>query len=590
MKTETRSCQNCKTNFTIDPADFEFYERIKVPAPTWCPDCRAQRRMIFWNQNQLFKNKDYLSKKIIFSAYPENSDLKIREHDKWWSDEWAAEEYAQDLNFSQPFLEQIKKLIKAVPWPNKSNSEGMVNSEFCNQASYMKDCYLCFNGGRSENCLYCTAFLDSKETIDAYAAIKAQLCYEVRQAGNSYQCFFCTNIGSGCRNLWFCRDCQNCENCFGCANLKHKKYCFFNEQLTKEEYGKRISDMDTGSFSAIQKTKEKARELYLKLPHKYYHGWHNSDVSGDYVYYSKNARDVYEVGDMEDVRYSENLADNIKDCYDYTNWGQNSELIYEAVSCGNACQRIKFCFDCWPAMIDSEYCLNCHSSANLFGCVGLRKKQYCILNKQYTKEEYEKLVVKIKEHMDKMPYVDGRGRIYKYGEFFPPEFSPLAYNETIAIDYFPRTKSEAENAGWLWRDPDPKEYETNIESKDLPDHIKNAPDSIINELIRCSDCHRAYHIIDRELAFYRRFNIPLPRLCHNCRYQNRMKSRNPRRLQQRQCQCAGHQSNNGVYKNLDSEHSSHSPNQPCPNTFLTTYQSDQPEIVYCEACYQKEVI
>lgn len=47
------------------------------------------------------------------------------------------------------------------------------------------------------------------------------------------------------------------------------------------------------------------------------------------------------------------------------------------------------------------YVHNCFYSSDIFGCIGLRNKQYCIFNKQYTKEEYEKLVPKIIEHMQK---------------------------------------------------------------------------------------------------------------------------------------------------------------------------------------------
>lgn len=36
---ETKTCQNCKTRFTIEPEDFVFYEKIGVPAPTFCPEC-----------------------------------------------------------------------------------------------------------------------------------------------------------------------------------------------------------------------------------------------------------------------------------------------------------------------------------------------------------------------------------------------------------------------------------------------------------------------------------------------------------------------------------------------------------------------
>ena len=46
---EKRTCQNCKKDFTIKSEDFSFYEKIKVPAPTWCPECRMIRRINFRN-------------------------------------------------------------------------------------------------------------------------------------------------------------------------------------------------------------------------------------------------------------------------------------------------------------------------------------------------------------------------------------------------------------------------------------------------------------------------------------------------------------------------------------------------------------
>jgi hypothetical protein len=50
MKEEMRQCQNCKNQFTIEPEDFAFYEKIKVPPPTFCPSCRFQWRLSFMNE------------------------------------------------------------------------------------------------------------------------------------------------------------------------------------------------------------------------------------------------------------------------------------------------------------------------------------------------------------------------------------------------------------------------------------------------------------------------------------------------------------------------------------------------------------
>ena len=55
-KPENKTCQCCKQDFTIEPEDFDFYEKIKVPAPTFCPDCRMQRRFAWRNERALYHN------------------------------------------------------------------------------------------------------------------------------------------------------------------------------------------------------------------------------------------------------------------------------------------------------------------------------------------------------------------------------------------------------------------------------------------------------------------------------------------------------------------------------------------------------
>src|SRR6185503_14223080 len=113
-----------------------------------------------------------------------------------------------------------------------------------------------------------------------------------------------------------------------------------------------------------------------------------------------------------------------------------------------------------------------HNCKYIFGCVGLRNAKYCIFNKQYTKEEYEELMPKIIEHMNKVPYIDKKGKEYKFGEFFPSELSPFGYNETEAPEHFPLTKEEALAKGFKWQD--------NIQRTTGKETLKpeNIPDSI----------------------------------------------------------------------------------------------------------------
>jgi hypothetical protein len=203
--------------------------------------------------------------------------------------------------------------------------------------------------------------------------------------------------------------------------------------------------------------------------------------------------------------------------------------------------------------------------------------------------------------MNDLPYIDKKGRVYKYGEFFPPELSPFSYNETIAQEYFPLTKEQAIEQGYSWKDLEPRDYKITMKPEDLPDNIKDVNDQILNEVIECAhatclpagrgncneQCTTAFRIIPQELQFYRKMNLPIPRLCPNCRHYQRLKQRNPLKLWKRQCQCGGRTSVNGVYANtVQHDHG----DNPCPNTFQTSYSPDRPEIVYCEQCYLKEVV
>ena len=196
--------------------------------------------------------------------------------------------------------------------------------------------------------------------------------------------------------------------------------------------------------------------------------------------------------------------------------------------------------------------------------------------------------------MNDMPYVDKRSHFYKYGEFPPSEFSLFAYNETVAQEYFPLTKEEALKQGYVWKEPEKRNYQITIKSQDLPDHIKDVEDLILEQIVGCEhegkcneNCTEAFRIISQELNFLRKQNLPLPRLCPNCRHYQRIKQRNPLKLWKRKCQCAGTKSENQIYANtIKHEHGENH----CDNNFETTYAPERPEIVYCESCYLKEVV
>jgi len=79
-------CQNCKKNFEIDDEDFNFYEKIKVPPPTFCPRCRLARKLVWRNERSLYKRTCDFCKENIISMYKPNTLFPVYCHDCWWSD------------------------------------------------------------------------------------------------------------------------------------------------------------------------------------------------------------------------------------------------------------------------------------------------------------------------------------------------------------------------------------------------------------------------------------------------------------------------------------------------------------------------
>jgi hypothetical protein len=114
-KNENRTCQNCKNDFTIEPEDFLFYEKIKVPPPTFCPHCRFVRRMIWRNERSLYKRKCDICKKNIIAMYDDKVPFPVYCPECYKSDDWGAEIYEQGYDFKKSFFKQWKELFDMVP-------------------------------------------------------------------------------------------------------------------------------------------------------------------------------------------------------------------------------------------------------------------------------------------------------------------------------------------------------------------------------------------------------------------------------------------------------------------------------------------
>ncbi len=553
-----KHCQNCKKSFTIDADDTAFYERIKVPPPTRCPECRMIRRMSCSNAWSLFyRNCDKCGKRTL-SAHPPESKLTVYCQPCWWSDEWDGTEYAMDYDPSRPFLDQVKELSEKTPYPAlETEYLTLKNCDYSNSLAYSKNCTLAIWADYCENVYHSSILNEAKDTSDSLRVFHAELCYECIGANKSYRIFYSQECDS-CNDVWFSRNCYSCTNCVGCVNLRGKSYYIFNEPYTKEEYAKKLSELKLDTRDGIKAMKRQAEVFWKKFPYRVYTGnTLNLNVTGEYVYGSKNCKAMWNVGGAENSSYCQLITVHpAKDCMDYSGWGNGAELIYESATSGNNISNVKFSAYCYPDTLNVEYSLWCIAGKNNFGCVNLKRKSYCILNKAYSKEEYEALMEKIKTQMTNEK---------TYGEFPVSVFGKFAYNNSNAYKFFPKTKEQALAEGYAWRDEEEQQIKATISGDKLPQTIKEVDDGILKEIIACTTCTRKYTINPLELELLRKMNQPLPDRCLKCREQGLFARLQSPRLYARQC-------------------------DKCQKDIETSYSPERPEIVYCESCYQQEVM
>jgi hypothetical protein len=347
------------------------------------------------------------------------------------------------------------------------------------------------------------------------------------------------------------------------SGLRNKKYYFKNQPYSKDEYQKILQSYKLETRDGYNRAKEEFKQFVKNLPRKFAELQNSVNCTGSDIIRGKNTKNSAFASFSEDSKYVHNGV-TFKNCYDCEVGGE-TELAYECITPDHSFKSLAT-IESWKNNFLS-YCFDCHSSNNLLGCSGIKKGEYSILNKRYSKEEYIALSGKIIEDMK------SRG---EYGEFFPSNLSPFGINETRALIQSGLSKDEAINLGYKWQEEiqQTKGKETLLQEK-VPQSIKEVPDSFVNEILSCIECNRNYRILADELTLYRRLLVPIPEKCFFCRHNERQNMRGGYDLIERQCDCT-------------KINHSHIPS--CENKFQTFFADTEPRPIFCEDCYQEELI
>jgi hypothetical protein len=524
-------CKNCHTEFTYSQEDRDFLRKLdpifggyklEIPDPTFCRDCRQQRRLSFRNERTLYRRKCDKSGKSIISVYAPDSGYIVYSTEEWWSDDWNAFDYGKDFDFSRPFFEQFNELKKSIPHlalHNVSNE----NCDYVNLSGFNKNCYLIHAGEYNEDCMYGTSVIKCQNSLDMINCFESRWCYEVvdvQGCANLSYSQDCTN----CSDSMFLYNCRNSKNCLFSSNLRNAEYYVFNKKCTKEEYEEKLKQTNDHLLEhGPNQLHKQFAQLKKSTPHKAQSITNSENSTGNYISNSKNTHESYDCSYCEDCRYI-TTAFQIKDAMDLCHLTE-IELAYEGMSIGYKSYNVLFSHGAWTSS-NIIYCDIVHNCSDCFGCTNLDKARYCILNKQYSKAEYEELVQKIIVHMKQTG---------EWGEYLPASMSPFKYEDTVANEYFPKSVKETKYEG------------------DIPEGA-----------YVCEVSGRPFMLTKSERKFYKTMQVPSPTFHPDERHKIRFEMRAPRSLVEREC-------------------------ANCHVKVQTPFTKERVDTVLCEQCYLDKI-
>lgn len=415
----------------------------------------------------------------------------------FYGDKWK--EFSLDFDFNRSFFSQLQELQEKSPRPHMLG----INNENCDYSDdtwNSKNCFLSSSALNAEALFYSYRNINCSFCSDIVYCHFCENCHDLTLSSHNYKVFYGFNVKNSSHSK-FLYDCRNVKHCFMCWNLRDKEYCIFNKQYTKQEYEKFLMQYNFWSSKEIKRLKEWFFE-HLKVK-----AYFPQDIN---VNIEKSTWNF-----LSDCKNCENcfLLEESEDCIDIFRWykSRNSYActwLLDSENCFMVNQSsylynvdyASYCAQCK----ESNYLDNCQNCSYCFWCVGLKNKQYCILNKQYAREEYFSLKKEIEDYMKKNGEKD---------DFFPFSMMYSGYNTTLARMYYPKTKQEIEWLGRYWEDWIDI-LDTKAQGEDFPDDIKDITSDMYEKRLICEKTGNVFNFTAKMLELHKKNGIALPRITH----------------------------------------------------------------------------
>lgn len=415
-------------NFFSMQKDIHYYEKLIQEKRKKTPWRDFVKEIASWNTLSLYKQN---SRVCRYPWTPRSPKLG----DNFWED---SPMYTEDFN--KDFFDAFIKLFKKIPFQYLLNFWGNENSNYSDLIFWgAKNSYLSFviwyDAMNIAYSAYC--YTNLRDIYNSFfSSVNNSNIYMSGGVTGSHKIYYSKYITDS-NNIWFSTNLIGCEECILCDSLENQKYCIKNKPYSKDEYYEKKNE--------LMKRKDVFTTLHQSILWCSSRNIGSEDVSWEYVIKSRNTKNAYwsvKIHNARNIVVSHGW-DSSELFYDAVDTGINSDNLYAICGGGNGSHHL-YCSSQTDTGSHLYYCLFMANSHHCLGCIWLKNKSYCILNKQYSKEEWEEKVCEIFASMEE----DGT-----LGSFFPASMNPFYFNDTLAYlidDTF--TKEEVEADGYLWRD------------------------------------------------------------------------------------------------------------------------------------------
>ncbi len=518
----TRVCDLTSEEFEISPEEIEIYKHFAMPLPTMCPEERYRILLTFCGGMRFYRRTCHLTGQTIFSHYPASTDIPVVSIDAWKDSSFNPLSFGFDFDFKKDFFEQLKTLWRAVPCPASSVRD--VTEVRGVQSVYdVRDSFLVFDAHHVEQCAYSAGLWNCRRVVDCLNVYYCQNCYECIDCHNSSMLRWASHC-INCEDSYFLANCSNCSECLFCTNLDGKKHYVFNQQVTPKEYRRLKEEWLFISRSKVEEGKERFSQLLQEHPVPHIVTDSLDQNTGNYLWCCRGAKNSFESLESNNIFNCRNLV-RASHCIDGIGYGDGLTEAVQFLSVGNSAHNVMNCIDCGSNVSHLRYCSHCEESAHLLACVGLKGKEYCIFNKQYSASEYAVKYEQIKQHLQKKQL---------WGSFFKLDFSPFPYNSSLAGEKMPLSRVQAKLLGFAWdeeaeRDVVPSEIIAESEMApgerfgEVPEILLQLDKSAARcEMYICELTGKPFQFSVQEIAIYEHLEVALPARCFEQRHRERI--------------------------------------------------------------------